>query len=105
VAKIEPHRLLGRMTVELNELKGRGLAAVTKVLNDRELEITARENRLAALNPRSVLNRGYSITMNRQTGQMVRAAEDVQPDDLLITELANDNRIESRVTFKKGCEG
>ncbi|MCX5647126.1 MAG: exodeoxyribonuclease VII large subunit [Phycisphaerae bacterium] len=98
VAKIEPHRLLGRMTVELNELKGWGLAAVTKVLNDKELEITARENRLAALNPRSVLNRGYSITMNRQTGQMVRTAEDVQLDDFLITELANDNRIESRVT-------
>jgi exodeoxyribonuclease VII large subunit len=100
VAKIEPHRLLGRMTVELNELKGRGLAAVTKVLNRRELEITARENRLAALNPRSVLNRGYSITLNQQTGRVVRSAEDVQLDDLLMTELANDNRIESRVTKK-----
>jgi exodeoxyribonuclease VII large subunit len=100
VAKLEPHRLLGRMMVELNELKGRGLAAVTKVLNSRELEITARENRLAALNPKSVLNRGYSITMNKQTGQVVRTADDVQLDDLLMTELANDNRIESQVTKK-----
>ena len=100
VAKIEPHRLLGRMMVELNELKGRGLAAVTKVLNNRDLEITARENRLAALNPKSVLNRGYSITMNKQTGQVVRTADDVQLDDSLITELANDNRIESRVTTR-----
>jgi exodeoxyribonuclease VII large subunit len=98
VAKIEPHRLLGRRTIELNELTGRSLAAVTKVLNHRQLEITARENRLAALNPKSVLNRGYSITMNRKTGQVVRTADDVQPDDLLTTELANNNRIESRVT-------
>ena len=100
VAKIEPHRLLGRMMVELNELTGRGLAAVTRVLNSRELEITARENRLAALNPKSVLHRGYSITTNRQTGRVVRTADDVQPDDLLMTELANENLIESRVTKK-----
>jgi exodeoxyribonuclease VII large subunit len=98
VAKIEPHRLLGRMTVELNDLRGRGLAAMTKVVSRRELEITARENRLAALNPKSVLRRGYSITMNQQTGQVVRAAEEVQPGDLLTTELADDNRIESQVT-------
>jgi exodeoxyribonuclease VII large subunit len=98
VAKIEPHRLLGRRMVELNELKSRGLAAVTKALSRRELEITARENRLAALNPKSVLNRGYSITINQQTGRVVRTADDVQLDDLLMTELAEDNRIESRVT-------
>jgi exodeoxyribonuclease VII large subunit len=98
VARIEPHRLLGRMMVELNELKGRGLAAVTKVLSRKELAITAGENRLAALNPKSVLQRGYSITINQQTGQVVRSADEVQPDDLLMTELANDNRIESRVT-------
>ncbi len=98
VAQIEPHRLLGRKMIELNELKGRTLAAVTKALNRRELEITARENRLAALNPKSVLNRGYSMTINQQTGRVVRTPEDVQLDDLLTTELANDNRIESRVT-------
>jgi len=98
VASIEPHRLLGRMMVELNELKSRSLAAVTRVLSSRELKITAGENRLAALNPKSVLNRGYSITTNKQTGQVVRSAEDVRTDDLLVTELANDNLIESRVT-------
>jgi len=100
VAKIEPHRLLGRKMVELNEWKGRSLAAMTKVLNRRELEITARENRLAALNPKSVLSRGYSITVNQQTGRVVRTVDDVQLNDLVTTELANDNRIESRVTKK-----
>jgi len=97
VARIEPHRLLGRMTVELNELKGRSLAAVTQALNRKNLQITAQENRLAGLNPKSVLNRGYSITLNQRTGQVVRTAGDVQVDDLLVTELAGENRIESRV--------
>lgn len=98
VARIEPHRLLGRMTVELSELAGRSLAAVTQVLNRKDLQLTAQENRLAGLNPRSVLHRGYSITLNKQTGQVVRTAGDVQVDDVLVTELAGDNRIESRVT-------
>ncbi|MBN1508662.1 MAG: exodeoxyribonuclease VII large subunit [Sedimentisphaerales bacterium] len=98
VARIEPHRLLGRMMVELNELKSRSLAAVTRVLSSKQLKITAGENRLAALNPKSVLNRGYSITTNKQTGQVVRTTEDVRTDDLLVTELSNDNLIESRVT-------
>ena len=100
VARIEPHRLLGRVMVELNELKSRALAAVTKVFSRRQLEVAARENRLAALNPKSVLKRGYSITTSQQTGRVVRSAEDVQLDDLLTTELANENLIESRVTKK-----
>jgi exodeoxyribonuclease VII large subunit len=100
VARIEPHRLLGRMMVELNELTGRGLAAVTRVLSRRTLEITAGENRLAALNPKSVLNRGYSITVNKQTGRVVRSLDDVQIDDSLVTELAGENFVESRVTKK-----
>ena len=98
VARIEPHRLLGRMMVELNELRGRSLAAVTRVLNRKDLQITAQENRLAGLNPKSVLNRGYSITINKRTGQVVRTAGDVQVSDLLVTELAGENRIESKVT-------
>jgi len=98
VARIEPHRLLGRVTVELNELKGRSLAAVTQALNHKNLQITAQENRLAGLNPRSVLNRGYSITQNLRTGHLVRAVGDVQIDDPLVTELAQEHRIESRVT-------
>jgi len=98
VARLEPHRLLGRMMVELNELKGRSLAAVTQALNRRDLQITAQENRLAGLNPRSVLRRGYSMTQNLRTGQVVRTAGDVQIDDPIVTELADEHRIESRVT-------
>jgi exodeoxyribonuclease VII large subunit len=100
VARIEPHRLLGRMTVALSELNGRALAAVTRAVGAGQLQLTAQENRLAALNPKSVLKRGYSITMNERTGQVVRAAEDVELNDLLITELGDENLIESRVAEK-----
>jgi exodeoxyribonuclease VII large subunit len=98
VARIEPHRLLGRMTVELNNLTGRALAAATQALHRKNLQITAQENRLAGLNPKSVLHRGYSITLDKQTGRVIRTADDVKTGDMLLTELAGDNRIESQVT-------
>jgi exonuclease VII large subunit len=49
------------------------------------------------MNPRSVLQRGYSITINKESGLLVRTSEDVNVGDFLITELANKNMIESEV--------
>ncbi len=97
VARIEPHRLLGAMAVRLNELTSRSLAAITAVINARKMDLTAREGRLAALDPRSVLKRGYTITTNKTTGKVVRALDDVRTGDTMVTELAGDAVIESEV--------
>jgi exonuclease VII large subunit len=64
------------------------------------MQLTAQMNRLAALNPKSVLQRGYTITTNRKTGLLVRSPQDVQIADYIITELAEENLIESKVTKK-----
>ena len=100
VVKIEPHRLLGRKTVEVNEFRSRINAAMAVGLNRMGLLITAQENRLAGLNPRAVLKRGYSITTLKQTGAVIKSIADVQVGYLLTTELAGENLIESRVTKK-----
>ena len=100
IIQIEPHRLLGRMSVGLNEWKSRQQAAVTNVLSGKRLQLTALENRLVALDPRSVLHRGYSITLNRQSGRVVRSLDDVQIGESLRTELAGGQRIDSQVTGK-----
>jgi exodeoxyribonuclease VII large subunit len=100
IVAIEPHRLLGRKMVELNDWQIRTDKGMRAVINNRRIQLTAQENRLAALNPKSVLRRGYSITTNRRTGLLARASEDVQIGDDLLTELANENFIESRVTKK-----
>ncbi|HDZ69308.1 MAG TPA: hypothetical protein ENH43_02695 [Phycisphaerales bacterium] len=100
VGKIEPHRILKNKTLELNNLKSRTNAATKAVINKARIQLTAQANRLAALNPKSVLQRGYSITTNKKTGLLVRNLEDVKIEDLLITELAGENLIESRVTKK-----
>jgi len=100
VRKIEPHRLLGKKAVDLNDLKSRAGAAIRVIINTRQMQLTACENRLAGLNPKAVLQRGYSITTNKKTGLLVRDLEDVRIGDLLITELAEENLIESKVTKK-----
>jgi exodeoxyribonuclease VII large subunit len=100
IVKIEPHRLLAKKTVELNELRSRAIAAMVAVSGSRRMQLTAQENRLVGLNPKSVLRRGYSITTAKKTGLLVRTLDDVQIGDLLITELAEENLIESKVTKK-----
>jgi exodeoxyribonuclease VII large subunit len=100
VVKIEPHRLLARRTVDLNNLMNRAGTGVKMVINRGRMGLTAQENRLAALNPKSVLQRGYSITTAKKTGLLIRKPKDIKAGDYLITELAEENLIESKVTRK-----
>ena len=100
IRKIEPHRLLGKKTVDLNNLKNRTNAAIKAIINNCKMQLAAQTNLLAGLNPKSVLQRGYSITTNKKTGLLVRRLEDVKITDCLITELTDENFIESKVTKK-----
>jgi exodeoxyribonuclease VII large subunit len=123
VVQIEPHRLLGSKTIALNDLRGRVTAAqraslsrnastlqnvqtrldklIRQALAKSELALTASENRLAGLDPRAVLARGYSITTSKRTAKVVRSAQDVQLGDVMITELSGENFIESSVIAKQ----
>ena len=100
IIRIEPHRLLGHKTIELNDWQNRVDVGIHATINNCRMQLTAQENRLSALNPRSVLHRGYSITTNKQTGLLVRNTGDVGIGDFIITELANENLIESEVKKK-----
>ena len=100
VLKIEPHRLLGRKNFELSGLQNRANTAMNSVTNKLKMRLTASSNRLEGLNPKSVLRRGYSITTNKNKGILVRNKDDATIGDLLITELAGENLIESKVTKK-----
>ena len=100
IRKIEPHRLIGAKKLDLNNLRNRAENVISAVVNKAEIRLAAMENRLAALNPKSVLQRGYSITTNKKTGFLVRNLADVKIGDCLITELGNKNLIESKVIKK-----
>ena len=100
VVRIEPHRLLGRKTVELNNWQNLANSVIKGIINNCRMQLTASANRLAALNPKSVLERGFSITTSKKTGLIVRSLSDIEIGDLLITELVRENLIESKVTNK-----
>jgi exodeoxyribonuclease VII large subunit len=100
VVRIEPHRLLGKKTVELSDWQHRAKVGINTIINNRRMQLTAQASQLTGLNPKSVLQRGYSITTNKKTGRLVRTSEDVRVRDRLITELADENLIESKVMRK-----
>ena len=100
IVRIEPHRLLGNKTVELNNWQNRMNVGISVIINNSRIQLTAQESLLAGLNPKSVLGRGYSITTSKKTGLLVRTLEDVRIGDRLLTELADENLIESKVTKK-----
>ncbi len=100
IIRIEPHRLLKNKTIELNNWQNRVNNVIRKIMNDCRMRLTAQANRLAGLNPKSVLQRGYSITSNKKTDLLVKTIEDVRIGDYLMTELADENLIESKVTKK-----
>ncbi|MFC1677037.1 exodeoxyribonuclease VII large subunit [Planctomycetota bacterium] len=100
IIKIEPHRLLGVKNIELNNLRNHVQMALKAVTNQRKITLTARANRLEALNPKSVLQRGYSITTNKNTGKLISKPADIEIGNVIITELAKQNLIESKVIKK-----
>jgi len=79
------------------DARARRVAPVARrTVRDADRDLVAVEARVRALDPRRVLERGYSIT-RAADGRVVRSTADVTPDGMLVTEVA-DGAITSRVT-------
>jgi len=100
IIKIHPGKVLNRKSNDLNNLSVKAYKLIKNCINKNRIHFTAQESRLIALNPKSVLQRGYSITTNKKTGSLVKTLEDVRIGEHLITELTDENLIESKVTKK-----
>ena len=100
ILKIEPHRLMADKKISLNNLQNRLAQKTSRLLASVKLQIETQAGRLSACSPKSILNRGYSIAKNAITGNVITRSADVSIGDLIITELANENIIESKVTKK-----
>jgi len=100
IIRIEPHRLLGKKMLDLNHLQNRANVGIGGIINKMRMKLTAAASRLEGLNPKSVLQRGYSITTSKKTRLLIKTLEEIQIGDYLVTELANENLIESKVTKK-----
>lgn len=97
VQKIEPGRLIAQHTLHLHRLEDTAGRLIGKIVSQKQLQLTAAENKLEALNPRAVLRRGYSLTVHAESGRLILRPEDASVGDLIVTELANQKKIKSRV--------
>ncbi len=97
IQQIEPHKLLKDKTVELNNITVNIKTATANLIADSWVKISAAKNKLSAMNPNRVLQRGYSITINKATNKIITTTSDVKIGSLLTTNLA-DGQIQSKVT-------
>ena len=100
ILKIEPHRILADRKITLSNTYNKMTQIISRILSGAEIRLETQAAKLPACNPKSILNRGYSITKNAATGKVIKILADVNIGDLMITELANENTIESKVTKK-----
>ncbi|HEY1684419.1 MAG TPA: exodeoxyribonuclease VII large subunit [Tepidisphaeraceae bacterium] len=66
----------------------------TRDIQSRHQKLYALQTHLAALSPTNILQRGFSITRLKKTGQIIRSVEQATPGTRLTTQLA-DGQIES----------
>ena len=101
IASIEPRRVLAEQQTRLLALRGVLERRTQAMLAAKRLQCAAVENRLQAMDPRSVLRRGYSITRDARTGAVVTRSRDVAMDAAIVTELADEDWIQSQVTGRR----
>jgi len=91
-----PRHLINLHSQRLTSLGGQFSQAMTHTRQSTLARVEALAARLESVNPETVLQRGYSITLLKKGGQIVRNPADVRPGDVLITRLGS-GEVESTV--------
>ena len=84
-----PHALLEDRRRRLDELDQAAASAVRRTAERRRSRLATAAAKLDSLSPLSVLSRGYSVTTNASTGDLVRDAAEVRSGDRIETRLAD----------------
>ena len=88
-----PKSVALRLTLNLNRLNNALQIKMVNILNERENRLLEGQTKLAALNPVSILKRGYSITRALPKGLIVRSPDDVEDDQLVDVRVADGSLI------------
>src|SRR6185312_6093566 len=78
----------------LDAIQNRLTRATGQSLLSRLRQLEARARELEAVSPQSVLRRGYTMTIRKKDGAVLRSAEQVKPGDKLVTRFS-DGQVES----------
>lgn len=91
-----PRHILGLHRMRMLSLDAAFSRAASEAFRRRRYELECTAAKLEALSPEAVLKRGYSLTLRKKDGRIIRAAEDLKPGDRIITRL-DGGQIESTV--------
>jgi exodeoxyribonuclease VII large subunit len=86
--RVRPSAVVAERRRALGDLRRELTQATRASLKERQARLELLRARLQLLSPQSVLARGYSITLDAQTGRVVRSAAETQPGRRLRTRLA-----------------
>lgn len=95
-----PRHLLRLYHERLTGIAGRLERGMREGQEHRRQRLDALAGQLRAVSPEAILQRGYSMTMRKRDGAVVRSATEVRPGERLVTRLA-DGTVESVVEDAK----
>ncbi len=96
LARVRPGLLLKQRREVFRQAESRFHQQALHRLGEMKTRLAGLESRLRLLGPQQVLARGYSITMNADTGEVLRSAEHAASGQLLKTRLMG-GELKSRV--------
>jgi exodeoxyribonuclease VII large subunit len=92
-----PAELVKIQQLQLQQLSLRLQQRMTEFLAEQQHQLTILLSQLQTLSPLAVLSRGYAIVKQKQTGEVIHAAEQLQPRDQLQIKLV-DGEVQAIVT-------
>ena len=93
----DPRRVLGERRQRLDELLRRGKMALERTLGLRRTWLAGQTARLQALNPRSVMARGYAVVQDGSSGARIHSVKQVVPGQEVRIHV-QDGRLDAQVT-------
>jgi exodeoxyribonuclease VII large subunit len=95
----EPENTLQQYFQRVDELNHRLITKINHIYEIQNNKLCAIVSHLNALNPTSILNRGYSITINAKTGKIINNIDTLKKGETIETKLTN-GRLKSIITEK-----
>lgn len=99
-----PQSIVHDLSRRLDELDQQAARAIRRRLKASHDRLAAIACRVEALSPLAVLARGYSVTTDAQSGQVIMSADEVEPGQQVHTRLAAGSLV-SRVESRDLAEG
>jgi exodeoxyribonuclease VII large subunit len=83
-----PFDLIHDRSRRLDELTLHGNAAMRRLLRDRQNQLAMIAGKMASLSPLEVLARGYTITRDHESGDVIRSTKQLRTGQSIVTRFA-----------------